>query len=178
MSTAFRKHGGFKGFSGSRKLTPPRKHTRGTRFRLPRTPKRFPFPAPTGDFLKRHSAYSLPEWGCLLGTHATEPQRRARISTSRRHSLAAGDSMAAWLLTSRFTRTASQFSVLGEFWHHRRGSIVRQNDIQNRDRYEQYRRGWRMIFIDEEHALKKPIYYVREALNGIEHSKFTRRSAL
>lgn len=63
--------------------------------------------------------------------------------------------------------------VQGEFWHYGQGSNKQMHD---RMRYVALaQQGYLLIFIDEDDALSRPQWVVREALAGRDHSKLTRR---
>lgn len=59
--------------------------------------------------------------------------------------------------------------IQGEFWHYRVGSEAVARDHIRRAQLVGY--GIRLIFIDEEDALVDPVYFVREAIAGRDHSK-------
>lgn len=66
--------------------------------------------------------------------------------------------------------------VQGRFWHYGQGSKKVTNDILRVSEFA--RQGIKVIFIDEPDALSDPIYYVKEALEGNDHSHVNRmRSA-
>ena len=59
--------------------------------------------------------------------------------------------------------------VQGEYWHYGLGSDKEYHDIQ---RYLYFQaQGIQVVFIDEEDALRDPVYYVAEALAYRDHSK-------
>lgn len=63
--------------------------------------------------------------------------------------------------------------VQGEYWHYGVGSEAQYHDIL---RFEALaKEGMQLIFIDEEDALERPIWIVREALAGRDHSKLKMR---
>lgn len=62
--------------------------------------------------------------------------------------------------------------VQGTFWHYGLGSERQQRDILRIAYFAE--RGLRIVFIDEDDALRDPIYYTREALAGNDHSKLRR----
>ena len=59
-------------------------------------------------------------------------------------------------------------AVQSEFWHYGNPSRIAQ-DLMQRTALEGI--GIRLIFIDETDALKAPDYYVREAIQGVDHSR-------
>ena len=59
--------------------------------------------------------------------------------------------------------------VQGEFWHHGVGSNKIEQDVLRAARASAG--GLHLVFIDEDDAIADPIYYSREALAGIDHSK-------
>jgi hypothetical protein len=61
--------------------------------------------------------------------------------------------------------------VQGKFWHMGQGSDKILSDIFRVNAYAG--QGIKIIFIDEPDALADPIYYVREALEGNDHSHVT-----
>lgn len=64
--------------------------------------------------------------------------------------------------------------VQGIYWHYTLGSQRQQRDIFRVAYFAQ--RGIQIIFIDEDDAICDPIFYVKEALSGVDHSKVTRRA--
>ena len=58
--------------------------------------------------------------------------------------------------------------VQGRFWHLGQGSRKVLTDIMRINTFAQ--QGIKVIFVDEQHALEDPKYYVQEALKGIDHS--------
>jgi very-short-patch-repair endonuclease len=58
--------------------------------------------------------------------------------------------------------------VQGRFWHLGQGSRKVITDIMRVNIFAQ--QGIQVIFIDENHALEDPRYYVQEALKGVDHS--------
>jgi len=59
--------------------------------------------------------------------------------------------------------------VQGEYWHYGLGSNKEYHDLQ---RYLYFQaQGIQVVFIDEEDALRDPVYYVAEALAYRDHSK-------
>ena len=63
--------------------------------------------------------------------------------------------------------------VQGIYWHYTLGSRRQERDVFRVAYLTQ--RGLRIIFIDEDDALRDPLYYVKEALAGNDHSKMVRR---
>lgn len=59
--------------------------------------------------------------------------------------------------------------VSGIYWHYTLGSERQERDLFRLLYFAE--RGIRVIFIDEDDALRDPIYYVKEALLGHDHSK-------
>ena len=62
--------------------------------------------------------------------------------------------------------------IQGLYWHYERGEHQVQNDLERRVRIESY--GLMMVFIDEDHALADPVYYLKEARNYRDHSRANR----
>lgn len=62
--------------------------------------------------------------------------------------------------------------VQGLYWHYMLGGWKIGNDLERKVRAESI--GVQLIFIDEDDALESPIYYLREALAGRDHSRATR----
>ena len=60
-------------------------------------------------------------------------------------------------------------NVQGAFYHHESGTPIQQDDIQTRTTLLGF--GVRLIFIDENHVLEEPTFYVREALAYRDHSR-------
>jgi G:T-mismatch repair DNA endonuclease (very short patch repair protein) len=63
--------------------------------------------------------------------------------------------------------------VQGIYWHYTLGARRQARDVLQRAQLEA--QGYRVVFIDEDDALRNPIYYVREALRGIDHSEAVKR---
>jgi hypothetical protein len=62
--------------------------------------------------------------------------------------------------------------IQGIFWHYTISAIKQFNDIQTREHVEGI--GITYIAIDEDDALRDPIYYLREARKSIDHSRAAR----
>ena len=60
-------------------------------------------------------------------------------------------------------------NVQGVYFHYEKGSAIIQSDIQTRAFLAAM--GITLIFIDEDDALKDAKFYVREALQGKDHSR-------
>lgn len=60
-------------------------------------------------------------------------------------------------------------NVQGVYFHYEKGSAIIQSDIQTRAFLASM--GLTLIFIDEDDALKDAGFYVREALQGKDHSR-------
>lgn len=58
--------------------------------------------------------------------------------------------------------------VQGIYWHYTFDGYKRQADIQRRAIIEAL--GLQLVFIDEDDALRDPIYYLKEAFAGRDHS--------
>lgn len=58
-------------------------------------------------------------------------------------------------------------SVLGEYWHYGNPERVAQDKLQ---RIMLEGQGIKVVYIDAEDVLRNPTYYVREALEGRDHS--------
>lgn len=58
--------------------------------------------------------------------------------------------------------------VEGIYWHYAQGTTKVVGDVFRATELAQA--GWNVIFIDEDDALRNPIYYVSEALVGRDHS--------
>jgi hypothetical protein len=61
--------------------------------------------------------------------------------------------------------------VQGKFWHYGQGSQKIFKDIFRVQAFASV--GVKVIFIDEPDALRDPVYYVKEALAGVDHSHVT-----
>lgn len=59
--------------------------------------------------------------------------------------------------------------IQGLYWHYGLGAAKQESDLERKIRIEAL--GIAVIFIDEDDALADPIYYLREARNGIDHSR-------
>lgn len=62
--------------------------------------------------------------------------------------------------------------VQGLYWHYMLGGWKIGDDLQRKIRAESL--GITLVYIDEDDALESPIYYLREALLGRDHSRATR----
>jgi hypothetical protein len=62
--------------------------------------------------------------------------------------------------------------VSGLYWHYTLGTERQERDLFRLLYFAE--RGIRIVFIDEDDAIRDPIYYVREALQGNDHSKLRR----
>jgi hypothetical protein len=62
--------------------------------------------------------------------------------------------------------------IQGTYWHYQLGSQKIAYDRLQRAALEAS--GLRVIDIDEEDILRDPLFYVREALRGVEHSRVSR----
>jgi hypothetical protein len=62
--------------------------------------------------------------------------------------------------------------VSGLYWHYTLGSERQERDLFRLLYFAE--RGIQIIFIDEDDAIRDPLYYVREALEGRDHSKLRR----
>lgn len=65
--------------------------------------------------------------------------------------------------------------IQGMYWHYGFGAAQQTNDLERRVRIEAF--GIQMIFIDEDDALANPLYYLREARAGRDHSLTARGGA-
>ncbi len=63
-------------------------------------------------------------------------------------------------------------NVQGEYWHYGFGSEIKARDIIAREQLAGL--GITLIFIDENDVLENADFYVREALQYIDHSKLAR----
>jgi hypothetical protein len=59
--------------------------------------------------------------------------------------------------------------IQGLYWHYGLGAAKQLSDLERKIRIESL--GITVIFIDEDHALQDPVYFLREARNGIDHSR-------
>lgn len=62
-------------------------------------------------------------------------------------------------------------NVTSRYWHYQTTPGRMADELQ---RVALEGRGTRVIFIDDTDARRNPIYYVREALRGIDHSIYAR----
>lgn len=62
--------------------------------------------------------------------------------------------------------------VQGKFWHYGQGTEKVFKDLFRVQAFAG--QGFKVIFIDEPDALSNPVYYVEEALRGVDHSHVTR----
>ena len=62
--------------------------------------------------------------------------------------------------------------IFGLYWHYQLGGFKIQSDLERQVRLEGM--GYEYVVIDEDDAIKNPIYYVREALAGRDHSRLAR----
>lgn len=65
-------------------------------------------------------------------------------------------------------------NIQGLFWHYYFSGAKQGEDIVTRAQIEST--GTILINIDEDHCLQDPVYYLREALNGRDHSRSARGS--
>jgi len=63
-------------------------------------------------------------------------------------------------------------NVQGLYWHYELGGWKFQNDREQAIRAQAM--GFDLIFIDEDDANADPIYFLKEARRGIDHSRVTR----
>lgn len=62
--------------------------------------------------------------------------------------------------------------IFGLYWHYQLGGFKLQDDLERQIRLEGL--GFSYIVIDEDDAMRAPIYYLREALTGRDHSRLAR----
>lgn len=62
--------------------------------------------------------------------------------------------------------------VSGIYWHYSLGTERQERDLFRQLYFAE--RGIQVVFIDEDDALRDPLYYVKEALEGRDHSKLRR----
>jgi hypothetical protein len=62
--------------------------------------------------------------------------------------------------------------VQGLYWHYGLGSEKQASDLERMIRIESF--GIQLIAIDEDDALRDPVFYVREARQGKDHSRLAR----
>lgn len=62
--------------------------------------------------------------------------------------------------------------IFGLYWHYQLGGFKLQDDLQRAIRLQSL--GYEYIVIDEDDALRAPLFYVREALAGRDHSRLAR----
>lgn len=60
-------------------------------------------------------------------------------------------------------------NVNGVYYHYLRGSEQLRRNAEARARLSQY--GYQLVVIDEDDALRDPVYYLEEALRGVDHSR-------
>jgi hypothetical protein len=60
--------------------------------------------------------------------------------------------------------------IQGLYWHYVFGGFQPTNDRERRVYLESL--GYTVVFIDEDAAIRDPVYYLREALQGRDHSRF------
>lgn len=65
-------------------------------------------------------------------------------------------------------------AVQGEYWHYQRGPEQIENDRLEKARYESVNVGWIMVFIDALDAVTDPTYFTQEAIDGYDHSYFSK----
>jgi very-short-patch-repair endonuclease len=65
--------------------------------------------------------------------------------------------------------TEVMIQVQGVYWHYELGSEKQERDALQRAIVES--KGWIVINIDEDDAMRDPIFYTEEALRHIDHSK-------
>lgn len=65
--------------------------------------------------------------------------------------------------------TGTIIEIQGDFWHYGQGTRKIENDVLRIAAAA--RHGQTMIHIDERDALRSPLFYLEEALRGIDHSR-------
>jgi len=65
--------------------------------------------------------------------------------------------------------------IQGLYWHYAFGAAAEVNDLERRSRIESV--GIQLIMIDEDDALKDPVFYLQEALQGRDHSMASQGAA-
>lgn len=63
--------------------------------------------------------------------------------------------------------------VQGEYWHYEQGGSRMAVDLFQRQELES--KGFEVVDVDEDMVLRDPLFYVRAALEGIEHSRAATR---
>jgi hypothetical protein len=63
-------------------------------------------------------------------------------------------------------------NIQGIYWHYDRGAQQLARDQLQRGQISAL--GFQVIYIDEDHALADPVYYLKEALRGVDHSREAR----
>ena len=125
------------------------------------------------DFQARYPGATLPEWAIFWAL--TTLGMKEHIDFGFQTAFAGGRTLYGGLVIDfEVYSRQTAISVLGIYWHYRRGAAVLEHDLLSKERYEQQRPGWSMVFIDEGDAIKNPRYYVREAFRGVDHSKLAR----
>jgi very-short-patch-repair endonuclease len=62
--------------------------------------------------------------------------------------------------------------IYGIYWHYMQGGFKRESDLEREFRLEAL--GYEYVVIDEDDAIANPIYFLREALAGRDHSRLAR----
>lgn len=62
--------------------------------------------------------------------------------------------------------------IFGLYWHYQLGGFKLQSDLERQIRLEGM--GFQYMVIDEDDAMRAPIWYLREALAGRDHSRLKR----
>lgn len=112
-----------------------------------------------------------PEWYCYWALERLG--KRSGIDFNYRGEVQFLSSLAAaaQLDFTMIDGTQIAMEIQGIHWHYELGAEKIVQDLVRRA--ELVSSGWTVIFIDEDDALRNPIFYVREALAGREHSYFT-----
>jgi hypothetical protein len=114
---------------------------------------------------------SRPEWA-ILWAHQTLGLREGLDFSYQSAALGGRAAFGGQVVDFQEFRQPLAINVQGTYWHYGQGSDKVMQDQQGR--YDLARFGLRLIFIDEDDALQAPVYFLQEALNGIDHSRGAR----
>lgn len=149
------------------KLEAPHIRTRGPRhlqfvlMHVERTDRPGPIPS--------NLIATLPEWYCYWAL--IRLGKKPNIDFTFQSSLAGGRYELGGVVLDFLIKNPPHLgiNIQGVRWHYELGMGRKSRDALQRIRLEH--RGIKIIFIDEDHILRDPVYYVRDALRGIDHSR-------
>lgn len=120
-------------------------------------------------FRKQFPAASLPEWNAIWAL--LQLGKRWDIDFRYQGNFSGGHQRLGGIVVDILMQDGSNiaFDVQGLHWHYEQGSGKQAIDQSQRQRLALY--GVTLIFLDEDHLLRDPLYYVRDGLQRIDHSR-------